>query len=141
MPFDLDTILVTGKPDRTYADKVKSKQTRYRDLFPTIRQPMTLSGNMASSLLLNIARIIPYQLILRYLRNSPNRNSRVLLGIKVTIPRVLKNGLLQWSPSSNIFNIYTYLLRKISKKLIYANDICIATQCKNSKIVKKIKRS
>ncbi|KAF0768624.1 Uncharacterized protein FWK35_00004754 [Aphis craccivora] len=30
------------------------------------------------------------------------------------------------------FNIYNYdLLKTISKKLIYANDICIATQCKN----------
>jgi len=52
MPFDLDTILVIGKPDRTYADKAKSKQTRHKGLFPPLRQPMSLSGNMASSLLL-----------------------------------------------------------------------------------------
>jgi len=92
-------------------------------------------------LLLKLARIIPCQFLLRYLGNSlGNRNFRVLLGDRDIKSRVLNNGLPQGSVlAPTLFNIYTHdPPSTTSKKFVYADDICIATQCKDIDIIEKI---
>lgn len=91
-------------------------------------------------LLLKLARIIPCQFLLRYLGNSlGNRNFRVLLGNRVSKSRVLNNGLPQGSVlASTLFNIYTHdLPSTLYNKFVYADDICIATQSKETVILEQ----
>lgn len=81
-------------------------------------------------LLLTLAKIIPCQLLLRYLGNSlGNRNFRVLLCNRVNKSCVLNNGLPQGSVLAlTLFNIYAHDIPITkSKKFVHADDIFIAT--------------
>jgi len=56
------------------------------------------------------------------------------LGVRVSKSRVFNNGLSQrFVLAPTLFNIYIH--DPISKKFVYVDDICIATQCKDNEII------
>jgi len=61
------------------------------------------------------------------------------LGDRVSKSRVLNNDLPQGSYlAPTLFIIYThYLPSTISKKLVYADEICIAMQCKDGEALEQ----
>jgi len=84
-------------------------------------------------LLLKLSGIYPCKLLLRFLENSlGNRNFKVFLGDQTSRSCVLNNRLPQGSVLAPVlFNIYTHdLPETTSKKFVYADDICLATQSK-----------